>query len=389
MVDPSASAPADIFGAGPPHALAGASRSSLASAHTDYSPGPGRHHGSGRFDGPGSAHSLHQQPTLAALALADSRGQLDSGLGYYYQQPHRMRADMRAGPGFYSEPASGAGSPVPMASSPDSLPPRMRSVGSADHAMGALLPAGSALALGVVFPATAAASPAKTMVEAAGPRASAGSSSRLNSRDSSHMLADPGGELSGHTALPHGLLTALPEDESLPGGGGGGGGDKNNGVGQHLRRHHNHQQQRMAQSSAEFAPPPSHTTTPSASAASLTAASGSFSFQNGHQRVPSHHQPSLSIASQLSAPQQQQQPPQLPPRAALPANSNSSANRHSTAMSTTRDSMFLRFKEKMRYFKPRSRPQSDNLTDRRDVPGAPQPYAVQQMGSPLQDSRAT
>ncbi|KAJ2387521.1 hypothetical protein GGI05_004061, partial [Coemansia sp. RSA 2603] len=50
------------------------------------------------------------QPTIAALALADSRGQLDSGLGYY--QPQRLRADIRANQGFHSEPASGAGSPM-------------------------------------------------------------------------------------------------------------------------------------------------------------------------------------------------------------------------------------------------------------------------------------
>ncbi|KAJ2708906.1 hypothetical protein H4R19_004513, partial [Coemansia spiralis] len=151
MVDPSAPAPADDFGAGPAHVLAGASRSSLASASTDYSPGPARHH-----------HSSYsrQQPTLAALALADSRGQLDSGLGYYYhQQPHRMRADLRAGQGFYSEPVSSAGSPAATASSPDSYAPRMRSAGSMDQTVGAMTPGASAL--GVVFPPTV--SSAKTM----------------------------------------------------------------------------------------------------------------------------------------------------------------------------------------------------------------------------------
>ncbi|KAJ1731097.1 GTPase activating protein (GAP) for Rho1p [Coemansia biformis] len=411
MVDPSAHAPSDEFAAGSAQTISGASRSSVASASADYSPHPGHHHyGSGRFDSLAAGYSLYhhhhhhhgqqpqqqqqQQPTLAALALADSRGQLDSGLGYYYQQPHRMRADLRAGQGFYSEPVSSAGSPVVSASSPDSYILRTRTAGSVDNAVvGHSTMSPGASALGVTFPATA--STAKTMVDAAGQRASARSSSRLNSRDSSLLPADfgaSGGDVSahdgpyayaggsGHGALAHCPLTALPENDA--GDGDGSGGAKNNGShhvndSQHpRRRHHHYHQQRMAQSSVEFAPQPSHPSTPSASAASLTAASGSFSFQNGNQRAQSHHQGSFSISSQPTATQQQL------PRPALSAGSNGS--RHSTAASATRDSMFLRFKEKMRYFKPRSRPQSDNLTDRRGVPVAPPVYSSQQamVGSP-------
>ncbi|KAJ2356107.1 hypothetical protein H4S01_006768, partial [Coemansia sp. RSA 2610] len=82
----------------------------LASVSADYA-----RHGSlyGGYSPSMPAHKpgQQQQPTLAALALADSRGQLDSGLGHYYQ-PQRLRSDLRGSQGFYSEPASGAGSPA-------------------------------------------------------------------------------------------------------------------------------------------------------------------------------------------------------------------------------------------------------------------------------------
>ncbi|KAJ2738478.1 hypothetical protein GGI20_006269, partial [Coemansia sp. BCRC 34301] len=93
------------------------------------------------------------QPTLAALALADSRGHLDSGLGYY-QQPHRVLTSFGRGQGFRSEPASGAGSPTNRI--PDSHTFSGHDAASADNvvAMGynSRTPP-SASALGVMFSA--------------------------------------------------------------------------------------------------------------------------------------------------------------------------------------------------------------------------------------------
>ncbi|KAJ2741711.1 GTPase activating protein (GAP) for Rho1p [Coemansia sp. BCRC 34301] len=122
----------------------------------------------------------------------------------------------------------------------------------------------------------------------------------------------------------------------------------------------------MAQSSTEFAPHASSSPSISAAAASLTAAS-SFSFRNSQTQFASSH----PLPSQSSY-------------------SSSSNNRHSTATTTTatnRDSMFLRLKEKMKSFKPRSRPQSDNFADRRSAVGAPhgagsQPLPSSIVGSP-------
>ncbi|KAJ2298797.1 GTPase activating protein (GAP) for Rho1p [Coemansia sp. RSA 353] len=122
---------------------------------------------------------------------------------------------------------------------------------------------------------------------------------------------------------------------------------------------------------SELTPQPSLPSTPSASAASLTAASSSFSFRN--QRVQSHHQSSYSASSQ-SQPHHYQLP--APGNGAFGSN----PNRHSTATNNNRDSMFLRLKEKIKYFKPRSRPQSDNLTDRRPQGFGPQ--SAGQQGSP-------
>ncbi|KAJ2344562.1 hypothetical protein GGF43_005426, partial [Coemansia sp. RSA 2618] len=118
--------------------------SSSSAQSADYSP-----RGSS-FSGhsPPMQHSHHkttqmQQPTLAALALADSRGQLDSGLGHYYQ-PGRIRTDQRHLQGFYSEPVSGAGSPVlSVASASSARIPAYAAAGTK---------AGGASALGVVFP---------------------------------------------------------------------------------------------------------------------------------------------------------------------------------------------------------------------------------------------
>ncbi|KAJ2791103.1 hypothetical protein H4R20_006909, partial [Coemansia guatemalensis] len=139
-------------------------------------------------------------------------------------------------------------------------------------------------------------------------------------------------------------------------------------------RRRQHHQQRHQPGSADFTPQPSLPSTPSVSAASLTAASSSFSF--GNQRMHPHHQSSYSTSSQPA-----QQQPQLN------AFAGTNSHRHSTAASSNRDSMFLRFKEKMRHFKPRSRPQSDHIVDRRPAPGASQglgPSAPHsgQLGSP-------
>ncbi|KAJ2594531.1 hypothetical protein EV177_008343 [Coemansia sp. RSA 1804] len=117
----------------------------------------------------------------------------------------------------------------------------------------------------------------------------------------------------------------------------------------------------MAQNSTDHTPCISSPTTPSMSAVSLTAASSSFSFRNSvHQANSSYHPVHNHSQKHLKRPQHQ--------------NHNQSQNqqgagantyRYSSAISTSRDSMFLRLKEKMKSFKPRSRPQSDNLSDKR------------------------
>ncbi|KAJ2204887.1 hypothetical protein EV180_007354, partial [Coemansia sp. RSA 518] len=180
MVDPSMAD--DTMWTGPGHASHG-----LASVSADY---PQRHnsHYGGYSPSMQYRYDQQQQPTLAALALADSRGQLDSGLGHYYQQPSRMRPDYRASQGFYSEPASGAGSPVFSVSSASARGPPMRSGGSVDYTMlnSGMVPGASAL--GVMFPSTA---PTKTMADAAVQRGS--SSNRRNSRDSNQRNTELGG----------------------------------------------------------------------------------------------------------------------------------------------------------------------------------------------------
>ncbi|KAJ2081620.1 GTPase activating protein (GAP) for Rho1p [Coemansia sp. RSA 988] len=399
MVDPSVHTPSDDLGSGGPWTI---SRNSLASVSEDYSLRHGSHYGSGRQDTSALRHSplpqhykhsqsylqqQQQQPTLAALALADSRGQLDSGLGYYYQQPPRVRVDFRGGQhGISSEPASVAGSPVCSGSSSSARIPSGRTAGSVDNAVfgqaGAMSPAASAL--GVMFPSSAAATTTITKTdETAGQRSSG--SSRRASRDSSLRPTDGGarslgtqreavasGSSEGSDSIAHGRaqsgathaqLSALSEC-----------GENNRG----RRRQQQHHQQRHQPGSAEFTPQPSLPSTPSVSAASLTAASSSFSF--GNQRIHAHHQSSYSTSSQPAQQQQQQ--------SQLNALAGSNTHRHSTAASTNRDSMFLRFKEKMRHFKPRSRPQSDHIIDRRLASSASQglgPSAPRsgQPGSPL------
>ncbi|KAJ1895437.1 hypothetical protein LPJ66_004592, partial [Kickxella alabastrina] len=126
-------------------------------------------------------HTAQAQPTLAALALADSRGYLDSGLGYY--QPHALRADTRAAQGFYSEPNSASASPV-HAMPPGDHPLSARPASSADAANGSgagvlrygVSPpsAAGAGSLGVVFPASAGMGAIATTV---GANASSSSSS--------------------------------------------------------------------------------------------------------------------------------------------------------------------------------------------------------------------
>ncbi|KAJ2852118.1 GTPase activating protein (GAP) for Rho1p [Coemansia brasiliensis] len=342
----------------------------LASASADYSPRHNSLYG-------GYSPSMHyyknqqQQPTLAALALADSRGQLDSGLGHYYQHPHRLRADARNAQGFCSEPVSEAGSPVCSISSSSARMSVGRGAASVDSAvLGAGMSPGAS-ALGVMFPPGATKTTADSVVQRGR------SSSRRSSRDSSQyhqqQHSEFGASAGRHEAVagrqrtgsgdvyahgaPASTLTALPEGGTL---------EDNFGANGNNRRHMG--------PNAELTPQPSLPSTPSASAASLTAASSSFSFRN--QR--SYHQTSYSISSQQSQQQQQQQQQGMP----QPGSSIFfSSNRHSTAVSN-RDSMFLRFKEKMRALKPRSRPQSDNLTDRRPQGFGPQPTGIS--GSPSQ-----
>ncbi|KAJ2087140.1 GTPase activating protein (GAP) for Rho1p [Coemansia sp. RSA 986] len=111
--------------------------------------------------------------------------------------------------------------------------------------------------------------------------------------------------------------------------------------------------QHKAQNSTDHTPCIS---SPSTSAVSLTAASSSFSFRNStHQANSSYHPVQNHSQNPPRRPQQQQQQ----------HNAGGSTSRYSTAASTNRDSMFLRLKEKMRSFKQRSRPQSDNLSDKR------------------------
>ncbi|KAJ2451217.1 GTPase activating protein (GAP) for Rho1p [Coemansia sp. RSA 2336] len=337
MVDPSAS---DEL-AYPQHLVS--------SASADYSPRHGSLYGySASTHDYRNQQQQQQQPTLAALALADSRGQLDSGLGHYHQHPYRLRADARNAQGFCSEPVSEAGSPVCSISSG-----RMsvgRGVGSVDSAvLGAGVSPGAS-ALGVMFPVGT-----KTTADSVVQRGS--SSSRRSSRDSNRQPSEFGASAGRHEAVAGrqrtgsdiyahgapGTLTALPEGGAL----------ENN--------------FRHMGPNAELTPQPSLPSTPSASAASLTAAS-SFSFRN-QQRS---HQ--TCISSQQSQQSQQGMP--------QPGSSIFSSNRHSTAVSN-RDSMFLRFKEKMKALKPRSRPQSDNLTDRRPQGFGPQP-PTGNSGSPSQ-----
>ncbi|KAJ2722376.1 GTPase activating protein (GAP) for Rho1p [Coemansia sp. Benny D115] len=311
------------------------------------------------------------QPTIASLALADSRGHLDSGLGYY--QPHRLRADIRANHGFYSEPASGAGSPVSMAPEARSFGASHRPASSADNVTtmlahghqqqrqqqqrqahsAAVSPEPSAL--GVVFSAPAG----KTITMAASRYHNSSSAGDINAGGGGDALAG-GSRGMGHSSagpLPsdsprqapssssmyqHGgsasQLSMLPESSSARSFAGN---SENNGP------YH------MAQNSTDFAPHTSSPSTPSISAASATAASSSFSFRNG-QRALSHYQ---AYSYHSSQPLSQQ------------SLNTAASNRHSTATTaataSNRDSMFLRLKEKIKHFKPRSRPQSDNLTDKR------------------------
>ncbi|KAJ1955624.1 hypothetical protein EC988_001780, partial [Linderina pennispora] len=84
----------------------------------------------------------------------------------------------------------------------------------------------------------------------------------------------------------------------------------------------------------------------SISAQSMTGASTAFSFQNSQRSQSQMQSQSLTLATNRSS----------------TSNSN-----HNTAIGGSRDSMFLRLKEKMKAFKPKSRPQSDNLSDNKAV----------------------
>ncbi|KAJ2008344.1 GTPase activating protein (GAP) for Rho1p, partial [Coemansia thaxteri] len=321
------------------------------------------------------------QPTLAALALADRCGQLAPELGYY--PPHRVLTDFGQSPGFYSEPASGAGSPNSFMS--DGRVFVGRGAVSADNTLamsyGSSRAPSSTSALGVMFSAPAAAM--DPMAHARGMRytestiATAARSPAMSdvvrgsdmhthhhfqqhrsafSSASSPQAPDAGkgfysGDESSQPGASRSQLSVLPENSSLKSFHGEFGGENN---------------RRLAQSSTEFAPHASSSPSISAVAASLTAASSSFSFRNSQTQFASSHILPM------------QQP------------SYSSSNRHSTATSTTasRDSMFLRLKEKMKYFKPRSRPHSDNFADRRSAAGVPhgsagsQPLPSSILGSP-------
>ncbi|KAJ2544898.1 hypothetical protein EV175_005852, partial [Coemansia sp. RSA 1933] len=102
-----------------------------------------------------------QQPTLASLALADSRGELDRELeyGYYQQQqqqyPYSIKADYhRPAQGFYSEPTSAAGSPASLAQGDGRRLPQRGAAHSSDNAVArhsGSVPTSSAL--GVTFTA--------------------------------------------------------------------------------------------------------------------------------------------------------------------------------------------------------------------------------------------
>ncbi|KAJ2909371.1 GTPase activating protein (GAP) for Rho1p, partial [Coemansia aciculifera] len=376
IVDPTAMA--GMSGAGRPY-----------SGHASLTDVPARvqtrHFSSGNYDADYNSHRA-PQPTLAALALADSRGHLDSGLGYY-QQPHRIMTNFGHGHGFRSEPASGAGSPT-------NRTPAGHGTISADNTvtMGyhTRTPP-SASALGVMFSAPMAqrssndggrsmdrdyvafaASEAKLRgVRHAGSAAarSPAMSDILHdahhfhqhrsgfSSGSSPQIPDGGrgfysGDDSSQAGASRSQLSVLPENVSIK--------SFHDERGNENNRH-------MAQSSTEFAPHASSSPSISAAAASLTAAS-SFSFRNSQTQFASSHP--------------------LPSQSSYGSNSN---NRHSTATTTTatnRDSMFLRLKEKMKSFKPRSRPQSDNFADRRSAAGAPhgaagsQPLPTSILGSP-------
>ncbi|KAJ2865186.1 GTPase activating protein (GAP) for Rho1p [Coemansia aciculifera] len=370
------------------------------SGHASLTDGPARMHtrnfSSSNYDIEYSSRQSHQppQPTLAALALADSRGHLDSGLGYY--QPHRVRTDFGNVQGFRSEPASGAGSPTNRVS--DSHLFSGREAISADNTVAINYSSRappSASALGVMFSApmalrnsnndsrgmdrdfsAATASEAKLR----GMRHAGSTTSRspamsevLHGGDkyahhfqqhrsgfssaSSPQIPDGGrgfysGDDSSQAGASRSQLSVLPENSSLK--------SFHDDRGSENNRH-------MAQSSTEFAPHASSSPSISAAAASLTAVS-SFSFRNSQTQLASSHP--------------------LPSQSSYGSHSN---NRHSTATATTatnRDSMFLRLKEKMKSFKPRSRPQSDNFADRRSAAGAPlhgvgsQPLPTSIMGSP-------
>ncbi|KAJ1950205.1 hypothetical protein FBU59_000789 [Linderina macrospora] len=84
----------------------------------------------------------------------------------------------------------------------------------------------------------------------------------------------------------------------------------------------------------------------SISAQSMTGASTAFSFQNSQRSQSQLQSQSLTLATNRSS----------------TSNSN-----HNTAVGGSRDSMFLRLKEKMKAFKPKSRPQSDHLSDNKAV----------------------
>ncbi|KAJ1822834.1 GTPase activating protein (GAP) for Rho1p [Coemansia sp. RSA 2598] len=422
MVDPSVAS--SDFGPGTASALSASPAASAGSpglqsrptsstsrlGSIDGSPTPQLYHQqSQRSQNPSQGQTLYQQqqqqqPTIAALALADSQGHLGSELGRY--TPQRLRADIRASHGFRSEPASGAASPVGAA--PDM---RMLGVGrsgaaSAEEVAAALVYTASTAsgpgaglspapsALGVVFSApaatagraaaeNAAATKTKTTTEQAealqqpgrssnlgsglGSNSSSSSNARMGHGSRDALLAGrPAGGAAGDAGAfgmyAHGgsqsQLSVLPENGSL-----------NSYVGASSE---NNAPYHTAQNSAEFTPHTSSPTSTPSIAASATAASSSFSFRNS-QRAHSHYHYSSS------------QPFSHQPASASnnnSANANTgtgtgTSNRYSTATATTattasasatngnRDSMFLRLKEKIKHLKPRSRPHSEHIADRR------------------------
>ncbi|KAJ1853722.1 hypothetical protein LPJ57_007492, partial [Coemansia sp. RSA 486] len=307
MVDPSVAS--SDFGSNPVSAACSPSMRSRPVSSTS------RHGASGDGSGAPQPYSQQQQqqqqqqkqqiqPTIAALALADSQGQLGSELGYY--TPQRLRADSRLRQGFRSQPVSGSASPVSATGPGSGQGYEYRTMSGTGSAGSSGLSSASS-ALGVVFsapvgldndPDAGAGAYAKTITRAAALQRP-GNSSNLgdgpggissnarmghSSRDALQLASSsspPSSSIYAHGGS-HSQLSVLPENASLKSYAGGGGGSSENNVPYHT-----------AQSSAEFTP---HTSSPISTpsiAASATAASSSFSFRNS-QRALSHYHYSSS-----------------------------------------------------------------------------------------------